>query len=211
MRLGHFLPRILRRLRYELLLAPRGYGKSIPPEAWDKMYRDGAWDHLNAIEEIGHYALIIGYLRFFFDKPTVLDLGCGHGRLVQLLEPHFLDYVGVDISAEAIRSARNLNIPGAHFAVGRFEDYVPKEKLNVIIFNESLGYTERPAELVDKFSHHLLPEGKIVISQLATGNYRAMWRSIGARLERISGARICNARRQTWDVNVFERNDYRYV
>ena len=89
------------------------------------MYREGAWTHLNEIEEIGHYAVIVGYLRFYFDKPTVLDLGCGHGRLLQLLEPHFDDYTGIDISSEAINSARHLNIAGAHFVVSRFENFGP--------------------------------------------------------------------------------------
>jgi len=202
---GNLLPRILRKLRYEFLLAPRGHGRSIPREAWDKMYRDGAWDHLNEIEEIGHYGVIIGYLRFYFDKPSVLDLGCGYGRLLQLLEPHFHDYTGIDISAEAISSARGVNIPGAHFAVSRFEDYVPKQKVNVIIFNESLGYTERPAHLVDKFSHHLLPAGKIIISQLASGHHHAMWRSVSARLQLVTGTQVRNARRQIWNVKVFQR------
>jgi len=202
---SNLLPRILRKLRYEFLLAPRGHGKSISREGWDKMYREGAWTHLNEIEEIGHYAVIVGYLRFYFDKPTVLDLGCGHGRLLQLLEPHFDDYTGIDISSEAINSARHLNIAGAHFVVSRFEDYLPQQKVNVMIFNECLGYTERPADLVDKFSHHLLSAGKIVISQLASGNHRAIWRSIGARLELVTGMEIRGARGQTWNVRVFQQ------
>jgi SAM-dependent methyltransferase len=149
--------------------------------------------------------VIIGYLRFYFDKPSVLDLGCGHVRLLQLLEPHFHDYTGIDISAEAINCARDLNIMGAHFVVSRFEDYLPKEKVDVIIFNESLGYTERPADLVEKFSHHLLPAGKIVISQLASGHHRAMWRSVSAQLELVTGVQIRSARGQIWNVRVFER------
>jgi 2-polyprenyl-3-methyl-5-hydroxy-6-metoxy-1,4-benzoquinol methylase len=206
MALGNLLPRILRKLRYELLLAPRGYGKLIPPERWDQMYRDGAWEHLNEIEEIGHYALIIGYLRFYFDKPKVLDVGCGHGRLLQLLDPHFHDYTGIDISSEAIKTARNLNLSGAQFLVNGFEDFVPEGKFDVIIFNESVGYAERPADLVRAYCDYLLPGGKLIISQFASGNYRAVWRSIAGQAEFVTGGEVRNDRGQMWSVKVFQPN-----
>ena len=45
----------------------------------------------------------------------VLDLGCGNGRIYELLKN--VDYYGLDISSELIKHAKN-NVPNGHFIVG---------------------------------------------------------------------------------------------
>lgn len=46
------------------------------------------------------------------DRPRVLDLGCGAGRVVELLAPH-CDVVGVDLAEAALRAARRRLGPAA--------------------------------------------------------------------------------------------------
>ena len=198
-----FFGKVTRRLRYELFQAPRGQGRPIAREAWEKMYREGAWDRLNDFNELGHYAVIAGYVRALSETATVWDIGCGHGRLLQLLQPHFSSYIGVDISAEAIARAIALQIPRTTFEVSRFEDWSPRAKADMIIFNESITYTTRPSELVLTYANRLNPGGRIIISLVEYGNHRAAWRRIDEVVDLVSGVRIENELGQAWNVRMF--------
>jgi 2-polyprenyl-3-methyl-5-hydroxy-6-metoxy-1,4-benzoquinol methylase len=199
-----FISKGLHRLRYELFQAPRGQGRPIAREAWEKMYREGAWDRLNDFSELGHYAVIAGYVRAFSERATVWDVGCGHGRLLQLLQPHFSSYVGVDISAEAIARAEALQMPRASFVVSRFEDWSPDDKADVIIFNESVTYATHPAELVRSYANRLNDGGRIIISLVEYGNHNLALRKIASVVELVSGIRIENMQGQAWNVRMFK-------
>jgi len=199
-----FFSKALRRLRYELFQAPLGQGRPIAQDAWDRMYREGAWDRLDDFSELGHYAVIAGFVRTLSETATVWDMGCGHGRLLQLLQPHFSSYIGIDISAEAIARAEALHLPRTTFAVSRFEDWSPEGEADVIIFNESLSYTTHPAELVRTYSARLNRGGRIIISLLEYGNYRPTWRRIARVADLVSGVRIDNMQGQAWNVRMFK-------
>lgn len=47
----------------------------------------------------------------------VLDVGCGNGRLLQALGDKQIDYLGIDLSEELLKKARE-NYPGFSFATG---------------------------------------------------------------------------------------------
>lgn len=82
-------------------------------ERWDNYWRELAttarevlWD-IDPGEDVGHeLELYAGELDR--DLPLV-DLGCGHGRQTRFLADHFARVIGVDISAEAIRGARQIH------------------------------------------------------------------------------------------------------
>jgi 2-polyprenyl-3-methyl-5-hydroxy-6-metoxy-1,4-benzoquinol methylase len=198
-----FVSKALRRLRYELFQGPRGQGKPIARDAWEKMYREGAWDRLDDLNELAHYAMVAGFLRACSETATVWDMGCGHGRLLRLLNPHFSSYVGVDISAEAVARATALNLPRTSFVVSAFEDWSPDHKANIIIFNESLAYAPQPGEIVRTYSKRLKEGGQMIISMLEYGNHLAIWRRVAEEIDLISGARIQNSQGQAWNVRLF--------
>lgn len=197
-----FVAKALRRLRYELLEAPRGDGKPMTREAWEKLYREGEWEKLDDLDEVAHYAVIAGFVRTFSEHAIVWDMGCGHGRLLQLLHPHFSSYTGVDISAEAIERAIALQLPRTSFVVSPFEDWSPEGKAELIIFNESISYTKHPAEIVRSYCQRLTEGGRMIISLVDYGNHRAVWKRIAKEVELISGARIENTHKQIWDVRL---------
>jgi ubiquinone/menaquinone biosynthesis C-methylase UbiE len=59
-------------------------------------------------------------------RERALDFGCGLGRITRALAKHFDECVGVDISENMVRRARDLNadVPGASFVVNRANDLV---------------------------------------------------------------------------------------
>lgn len=198
-----FVTKAFRRLRYELFEARRGAGRPISRDAWEKMYREGEWEKLDDLDEIAHYAVIVGYARAVSDNSVVWDMGCGHGRLLRMLHPHFSSYIGVDLSANAIAQASGLQLPGASFVVSPFEEWSPEGRADLIIFNESISYTTDPAKVVQTYCGRLNVGGRMIISLIDYGNHRAVWKSISQGMELVAGARVENTRKQTWDVRMF--------
>ena len=61
---------------------------------------------LKEIGELAHYSAIVGYCYYLNKSGTILDIGCGEGILQERLRSlNYSRYVGVDISAKAIRRA----------------------------------------------------------------------------------------------------------
>jgi SAM-dependent methyltransferase len=95
---------------------------------WDA--KAGAWDHDledpachlnedNAYERFLREAgLVVEARRDFCASQGLIDAGCGTGLVLAHLAPAFAWGVGVDISAEMIRRARQKLIPRARFLVG---------------------------------------------------------------------------------------------
>jgi trans-aconitate methyltransferase len=134
-------------------------------EDWDERYLAGEWDRLDSIDEIAHYMVALGYLSYGPPDPKVLDVGCGHGRLLQLLQGFaYSDYLGLDISGEAIRRAEALGIPRAHFATANVNQWEPGTQFDVVIFNESLYYATHPLQLFLKAMNWLTPQGVLIVS-----------------------------------------------
>ncbi len=197
--------RLLRRFYFDLFLAPRGYGRPIEKAEWERQYESGAWRHLGSLEELGHYTAIVGYIRSGPREPSVLDVGCGHGRLLELLAPHFGTYTGIDVSSRAIKSARQLGIPNAEFIVGSFEDWTSTTLSDYIVFNESLSYAREPARLLSKYLDVLTPDGRVVISLCDYGNHKVIWRKVSQIVQFISSVHIRNDHGQQWDVRLGQR------
>lgn len=81
------------------------YLESARPTVENLMRRAGEWGHPEA-------------------RHSALDFGCGVGRLVNAFAEHFEDVLGVDISAEMIAEARQVNsgVPNARFEVNATDD-----------------------------------------------------------------------------------------
>lgn len=176
-------------------------------EAWDAQFRDGAWKYLDSGAQVAHYAVIAGYVQLLFERPRILDAGCGHGRLYQLMrhQPH-ARYDGFDVSSVAIETARGLADERAQFAVGTFDEPPAggaDAKWDVIIFNESLYYAPRPIEVLRRFASYLSEGGAFVISQNARKRrHHALWRAIAIGHKTRFSSRIKNELGQMWDVRV---------
>jgi SAM-dependent methyltransferase len=192
-------------LRRRFWSGPLGHGKTVPVAKWEEEYRSGAWDYLEGVQELAHYMVIVGYIRHALHLPKVLDVGCGHGRLLRLFPlGTFSSYLGIDFSLEAIALANRFATSEATFLVADFETWIPPHPFDAIIFNESAYHGRRPVELVKRYSDHLTPGGKIIISMFKAPGERATWKKIGSVLHQLDGLCIKHDCRHEWRLGLFE-------
>ncbi|HEX7116801.1 MAG TPA: class I SAM-dependent methyltransferase [Steroidobacter sp.] len=147
--------------------------------AWESQYRHGHWDLLADTRELARYSVLAGYV-LLYPRARVLDVGCGDGLLALRLNGSYQSYLGIDLSETAIERAR-ARVPSsrARFLQANAETRVPSGRFDVIVFNESLYYFERPLAVFDRYASRLADGGAIALSMYC-GSARA--RALLARL-----------------------------
>lgn len=184
---------------------PRDFGRPLPRKTWDRQYRDGAWESLDSLDEFAHYLVIAGYVHYLFPSPTVLDVGCGPGRLAKLLEAlGCASYVGIDLSPEAVRRARRRAPTRARFQVADLNRWRPGGRFSVIVFCESLNYAIRPIATLRRYARALRPAGGIIVSLYRHPNHRRIWKQAERHFAILDSTTVTNGRRQTWDIKVLQ-------
>ncbi|PIT89106.1 MAG: hypothetical protein COU27_02065 [Candidatus Levybacteria bacterium CG10_big_fil_rev_8_21_14_0_10_36_7] len=142
----------------------------LTPQHWDKQYKRGAWDSLIKTEYPN--SVKIAQILISQVKPgeQILDYGCGNGGLVKDLNGHLKEnYLGVDISQEAIKQARE-NHPGYQFLeVSELKKH-PQKKIDHLVLCEVLYYVDYKKFLAE-IQLRLKPNAQVIVSL-----YRA-WRS----------------------------------
>lgn len=196
-------PSFAARLRQKFLREPAGYGRPIPVAALDHEYASGSWSHFHGLSELARMAVVVVTASTVRANPAVLDLGCGSGRLAQLFQPYApRRYVGVDLSREGLKIARDLNLAGCEFIEGNFETWRPQEQFDVVMFSECIGYATDPGETARTFAQFISPGGCMIISHFRFGHFAAQWRRIEQHLAVKESTAVTNAKGQTWDVKV---------
>lgn len=194
-------PGLIDRLRTHFVRGPAGFGRPAAAAVFDQEYASGAWAHFHALPELARQAVIAAMATSLRPEPSVLDLGCGSGRLAQLFQPYApRRYLGVDVSTEGLRQAATLGLTGCEFVCANFETWRPREQFDVIIFAESIGYAHDPGAIAREFLPHVAPGGLLVISHFRGGNWEAMWRRILRHADIVESTTITNAHGQTWDI-----------
>jgi len=195
---------ILRRLRRRFLDMPRGFGHPVPAAAFDEEYRSGHWQLLDSPDEETRYATLASLVRAQHPRPRLLDAGCGSGRLAIRFKPGELAaYLGVDLSAEAIRIARDSVPPDAVLQQVDLETWTPTDRYEVIVMNEVIGYFHDPARTLRRLAPALAPGGVFVVSLYRWGNAPAIWRRLGDSFATGQAVTITNAGGdKVWDIRI---------
>jgi 2-polyprenyl-3-methyl-5-hydroxy-6-metoxy-1,4-benzoquinol methylase len=181
----------------------RGRGMREPRSLWEEQYRSGQWNYLDSASEIAHYMVIVGYVQHFSPNPAILDVGCGHGRLFQLLHRYpFKSYLGVDFSADAIQRAQSLANGVARFERVNFEQFVPADRYDVIIFNESIYYAPRPETLLRRYMSALTSDGVMVVSMCQNRWQGSIWTMLESAAEIVHSSAVTSEKDLTWHVRV---------
>jgi SAM-dependent methyltransferase len=195
----------LSHLYYQQVLAPRGAGQPVAAEVWDHQYHSGHWAVLDAPIERGRYDTIVRYLHQFTTQPTILDLGCGSGRLLDLLATTSYDaYQGVDLSLEALLQAKARGSRKATFTHADFERWQPSSSYDVIIFNESLYYAKKPVDCLLRYVPALRPGGIIIVSLYRAQNHPIIENHLLRHVPVLASSHVGNGLGHVWDIHVLQ-------
>jgi trans-aconitate methyltransferase len=130
-------------------------------------------ERLDTITHVAHHAIILGYLSYGAKKPSILDIGCGHGRTLRVVAGlDFEAYLGVDWSAEGIERARSLMIPRTQFEVADMNLWDTDRRFDAVVLNNCLSYADDPRAVFERALGWLTGDGLVIV---------AMYRGLGAR------------------------------
>lgn len=192
------------RVLHRHVLARFGYGAPVARSVWERQYRGGEWDFLYSDDERAHYDAIVALVgEIAPGHARVLDVGCGHGRLLDLLRTAGMGhYTGLDIASAAIEKARALGVANASFVVADFQKWRPESEYDAIVFNESLYYATRPLEVAKRYARRLAPRGRLIVSAVAYGDMPSMWRKLESAFDACAERTVRNDRGQEWTIKV---------
>jgi len=184
----------------------RRYKGDIPvsKEIWISQYQEGNWDFMKDLSQLARYAIIAGYIKYFDHTTEILDIGCGEGILREHLDSNsYSRYVGIDISDAAIRHASRKEDHKTSFFAENAADFIPEEKFDTVIFNESLYYFDDPIEIIKKYEQHV-NRGGIFITSMFANSIRAMatLNLLKANYTSIDEVTIMNGPKK-WVCNIF--------
>lgn len=194
----------LERLKSKIQMSKQTTGKRGKRVMLDLQHKHGQFDFLYSIEEIGHYMIIIGYLPYIHRNPTILDVGCGQGRLFQLLDAtsNYRSYLGIDFSQNAIKKAKHLANHKSTFELTDFEVWKPANRYDVIIFSESIYYIDYPRDILHQYATYLSSDGAMIVSIYRHFGNERIWDDLDREFHFIAGSQIKNLGGHTWDVKV---------
>jgi SAM-dependent methyltransferase len=194
------LDALRRSLRRRLL----GRGKPRSAEVWNDQYRAGTWDGL--VAETERHACVAALVRRYGPPaPLVLDVGCGHGALAGPLRVGAGGrYVGIDISEEAIRRAKEDAVPGESFNTCDVEGgppgFLAPGSVDAAVFAEVLYYLDDPLATLRRFLPLLSQRGIFVFSLWKPARHRALRRRLAGEYDEACAEEI--GRGETWRISV---------
>lgn len=129
-------------------------------DRWDEIRR------LHVDEEVVEGALV----DLLGDRPidSLLDIGTGTGRMLELLGPQVRRGVGVDLSREMLNVARaNLERAGLGHCQVRLGDMyglsADGERFDLITIHHVLHYADQPGLAIAEAARVLAPDGRLVV------------------------------------------------
>lgn len=176
-------------------------------QTWEQEFKDNKWDYLSDINQLSRYSIIIGYFNFWFEGGSILDLGCGQGLLLNRLNGiNYELYVGVDLSEEAMKIAANIATNKAKFVCSEISSYEPDQRFDMIVFNESLYYLDKPIVVIKKYKNFLSKDGKIIISMWDNKERNnKLWKDVDKSFKVVDDLRLQKIQRKSsWVIKVIE-------
>lgn len=132
-----------------------------------------SWDHIRSLH-VPERAVESALLKLVGKRPfqTMLDLGTGTGRLLEIFAPLYRRGVGIDMSREMLKVARaNLDKAGVANAQVRqgdiFSPPVERDAFDLVTIHQVLHYLDDPARAIREAARLLRPSGRLVIVDFA--------------------------------------------
>ena len=132
-----------------------------------------AWDTIRSLH-VPESAVERAIAKALSDRPlgTLLDIGTGTGRMIELLGPNAAQALGVDRSSEMLRVARvKLDKAGIADASLRQADMyalpLAESSADSIIIHQVLHYAQAPAAAIVEAARVLRPDGRLLVVDFA--------------------------------------------
>ncbi len=132
-----------------------------------------SWDEIRTLHAPDR-AVEAAMLKLVGKRPfqSMLDLGTGTGRLLEIFAPLYRRGIGIDMSREMLAVARaNLDKAGVSNAQVRqgdiFAPPVERDAFDLVTIHQVLHYLEDPARAIQEAARLLRPAGRLVIVDFA--------------------------------------------
>jgi 2-polyprenyl-6-hydroxyphenyl methylase/3-demethylubiquinone-9 3-methyltransferase len=160
---------------------------------WNSEYASGEIDHYADLDQLGRYSVLIGYVRFLGDRPSILDFGCGVGLLRERLGDVAVGrYRGIDPAREAIKRATRLQDERTSFLVA---EVPPADKsFDEVVCNEVLYVVPDAAATLAIVHGVLRQHGHLLTSNWHHPGDQALDRLISQRFELVDGVDVRTSR-----------------
>ena len=134
---------------------------------WDNEWKQGQWNYMEKVAvERSRIAVIGGVFiqMFTHANASVLDIGCGEGSISDFLNNHQKsNYVGIDLSKEAILQALKVRGSPMTFIHAAAHLYRPLNRFDVVVFSDVLYYVEYE-KVLRQYREYLNANGVVIIS-----------------------------------------------
>jgi SAM-dependent methyltransferase len=197
-------PSFVRLLRYYLL--DQSEQAHYSADAWQRRYSVEHYERaLSLPEEDGRFGAMIAVLRRYDRGGPMLDAGCGDGLLWQEYRPFTESrLIGVDYAPAAVEKALSRRIPNAVFWHGDYRTFRAQERFSVVVFNESLYYSDEYLSVLASMEKALKPDGVLVISMWHNAITRRMWRRVEEVYHPVQAVKtIDEGSRKRWRLAVY--------
>lgn len=118
-----------------------------------KKYDELGAYHWNGTMDGWYGELIKRVPKLFPKKGTILDVGCGDGRMSYLLRNRGLSVVGFDGEEKAIALAQ-YKVPDVAFYLSDIKDYFSNKTFDYFLAQDVIEHLEEPKELVRIFNEY---------------------------------------------------------
>jgi 2-polyprenyl-3-methyl-5-hydroxy-6-metoxy-1,4-benzoquinol methylase len=172
---------------------------------WNYKYAKGDWEGLKNPELNNRLLPAINFLKALKSNASILEIGCGEGVFQQLLDKENYQYFeGTDISDWAIEQAQQFADANTIFIAGDMEIYQPRqEKYDAIVITDSVYYSKKPLQLLQRYENHLKSDGIFIITMNNYKHSARVWSEIEQRYSPIN-QRIESNKFGTWVCKVYQ-------
>lgn len=132
-----------------------------------------AWDQVRSMH-IAETEVEAAVSRHLLREPveTLLDLGTGTGRMLELFGPHIKRGIGVDMSPEMLKLARaKLEVAGLGHCQVRLGDMYALsngQSFHAVIMHQVLHFADDPGAAITEAARQLAANGRLLVVDLAT-------------------------------------------
>lgn len=173
-------------------------------ERWNHQYAQGTWEGLKSEAEHERFMATVKLIAKWKPNADILEIGCGEAILQQKLEGvPYLSLTGVDLSDVAIARAQAYATERTRYVAADMEIYQPGNQHDVIVFTESLYYSQHPVALLKRYQNYLKPNGFFIISMYNNKHIPAIWQAVESHFQVLDCIRTTN-QRGSWDCKVLQ-------